>query len=196
MLEILNKYLPSGSVAYCYSLWQQYQFDFIVKKPRQSRFGDFRWQVGKRDRITVNGDLNPYNFLITYLHEVAHLEVYRNYKKRPPAHGKAWKSHFQKLLQPVMTENNFPDTILIPLLNYSQNPTASTATYPPLMLALSQIDQPQDLTTVGQLPMGAVFIHGNKSYVRGALQRTRVLCTEEKSQRKYLFAAHAMVQKK
>jgi hypothetical protein len=59
----------------------------------------------RRERITVNVNLNPYNFLVTYLHEVAHLEVYRQYKRRQPPHGKAWKTHFRLLLIPVMSES-------------------------------------------------------------------------------------------
>lgn len=196
MLEILSKHVPKEAVGYCLKLWQDYQFDFVVSRPRNSKLGDFRWESGKRERISVNGNINQYSFLITYLHEIAHLEVYRDYKRRQPAHGKAWKTHFQKLLIPVMQESIFPVSILRPLVQYSQNPTASTATFPPLIQALHQIDQPQNLVMVKQLEEGCVFIHQEKSYIRGELRRTRVMCTQEKTQKKYLFVAHAWVQKK
>ena len=195
MLEILTQYVPENTVNYCLKLWEDYQFDFLVSRPRNTKLGDFRWQTGKRERISVNGNLNQYSFLITYLHEVAHLEVYRNYTRRQPAHGKAWKSHFRKLLIPVMTETNFPLSILIPLLQYSQNPTASTATFPPLIQALHEIDKPQNLVMVKQIALGDVFIHQQKSYIRGEIRRTRVLCTQEKTKKQYLFVAHAWVEK-
>lgn len=89
-----------AAVSYCYDLWERYQFDFVAAKPRRTRLGDFRAQLGYRERITVNVNLNPYNFLITYLHEVAHLEVYRKYKRRQPPHGKAWKIIFLDYLFP------------------------------------------------------------------------------------------------
>ena len=196
MKEILEGHVPGASVAYCYHLWERYQFDFVASKPRRTRLGDFCARPGHRERITVNINLNPYNFLITYLHEVAHLEVYRRYKRRQPPHGKAWKSHFHELLVPVMNEHNFPDAVLAPLLRYAQNPTASTATYLPLMQALKNIDAPQtDLVMVSQLPEGQLFRLNQKVFVRGTLRRTRVVCVEKASQKKYLVAAHAWVEK-
>jgi SprT protein len=196
MRKILEEHVPAASVSYCYGLWERYQFDFVASKPRRTRLGDFRAQPGYRERITVNVNLNPYNFLITYLHEVAHLEVYRKYKRRQPPHGKAWKNHFSGLLIPVMNENNFPLSVLTPLLKYAQNPTASTGTHLPLMQALKNIDAPQtDMVMVSQVSEGQLFRLNQKVFVRGTLRRTRVVCVEEVSQKKYLVAAHAWVEK-
>jgi SprT protein len=196
MQEILAQFIPANAHAYCFGLWQHWQFDFEVTKARSSKLGDFRWQLGKREKITVNHNLNQYNFLITYLHELAHLVVYRTYKRRQPAHGKAWKQHFRELLLPMMNENIFPQSVLLPLLDYSKNPKASSSSHLPLMLALRAIDQPNtSLTTVLDVPQGQSFRFNNKTYLRGELRRTRVLCTEQKSQKKFLFVAHSWVEK-
>lgn len=196
MQKILEGHVPAASVQYCYHLWERYQFDFVASKPRRTRLGDFRAQPGYRERITVNVNLNPYNFLITYLHEVAHLEVYRTYKRRQPPHGKAWKNHFGRLLMPVMNETVFPVSILAPLRHYAQNPMASTGTHLPLMQALKNIDAPQtDRVMVSELPEGQLFRLNQKVFVRGTLRRTRVVCVENASQKKYLVAAHAWVEK-
>jgi SprT protein len=196
MQNILEQHVPAPSVAYCYSLWERYQFDFVAIRPRRTRLGDFTAKPLHRERITVNVNLNPYNFLITYLHEVAHLEVYRQYKRRQPPHGKAWKTHFRALLLPVMNESNFPVSILRPLLDYAQNPTASTGTHLPLMQAIKSIDAPQtDLVMVSELPEGQVFRLNQKVFVRGTQRRTRIVCVEKVSQKKYLVAAHAWVEK-
>lgn len=196
MQKILEGHVPAASVQYCYHLWERYQFDFVASKPRRTRLGDFRAQVGYRERITVNVNLNPYNFLITYLHEVAHLEVYRTYKRRQPPHGKAWKNHFCMLLMPVMNETTFPVSVLTPLRHYAQNPTASTGTHLPLMQALKNIDAPQTgRIMVSELPEGQFFRLNQKVFVRGTLRRTRVVCVENASQKKYLVAAHAWVEK-
>ncbi|MEZ4901543.1 MAG: sprT domain-containing protein [Spirosomataceae bacterium] len=194
MKQILQRHVPAAAVDYCYEFWERYQFDFIATRPRQSRFGDFTARPQKRERITVNINLNPYNFLITYLHEVAHLEVYRKFNQRQPPHGIAWKSHFRDLLIPVMNEYVFPISVLSPLLHYAQNPTASTGTYLPLIQALKNIDTPQsDLVMVAQLAEGKTFILNQKVFVRGTQRRTRIVCIERHSQKKYLVAAHAWV---
>ncbi|MCU0339663.1 MAG: sprT domain-containing protein [Spirosomaceae bacterium] len=202
MQHILQRHVPVAAFGYCQSLWDKYQFDFVVTRPRRSKFGDFRAQPPLREKITVNGNLNPYNFLITYLHEIAHLEVYRGYKRKQPAHGAAWKKHFQQLLVPVMNESTFPATVLQPLLNYARDPKYSTAADAALMTALRAFDpafvsnNPQsDLVEVSALAEGDVFKLNQKVFVRGTLRRTRVVCTEKRTQRLYTVAAHALVEK-
>lgn len=196
MRSILERHVPAPAVSYCYDLWERYQFDFVASRPRRTRLGDFTAHPSRRERITVNVNLNPYNFLVTYLHEIAHLEVYRQYKRRQPPHGNAWKTHFRGLLLPVMNEANFPLSVLTPLLDYAKNPTASTGTHLPLMQALKTIDAPQThLVMVSQLSEGQIFRLNQKVFVRGTQRRTRIVCVEEASRKKYLVAAHAWVEK-
>ncbi len=198
MKEILARHVPADAVAYCFELWQRWQFDFIVTKARSSKLGDFRWAMGKREKITVNGNLNPYNFLVTYLHEIAHLEVHRGYKRRQPAHGEAWKSQFQALLLPVMESNIFPETILVPLLDYAKNPRASSSAHLPLMLAFRAIDKPtinSNLLTVNDIAKGELFRFNNKIYLKGETRRTRIVCTEQNTSKGFLFVAHAWVER-
>jgi hypothetical protein len=198
MKEILDRYVPADAAAYCLELWQHWQFDFVVTKARTSKLGDFRWAMGKREKITVNGNLNPYNFLVTYLHEVAHLVVHRSYTRKQPAHGKAWKTHFQTLLLPVMKPHVFPETVLVPLLDYAKNPRASSSAHVPLMLAFRVIDQPKMNTntlTVNDIAKGELFRFNKKIYQKGETRRTRVVCTEQKTNEGFLFVAHTWVEK-
>ena len=39
-------------------------------------------------RISVNGNLNKYSFLITLIHELAHLLTFTQYKNRVDPHGR------------------------------------------------------------------------------------------------------------
>ncbi len=195
MWNILEHHVPAPSVAYCYDLWERYQFDFVVTRPRHTRLGDFTAKPNQRERITINNNLNSYNFLITYLHEIAHLEVYRSYKRRQPPHGKAWKAHFRALLLPTLNIETFPTSILSPLTQYSYNPTASTGTFLPLMQALKSIDAPHsDLVMVSELSEGQAFRLQQKVFIRGTQRRTRIVCIEKTSQKRYLVAAHAWVE--
>lgn len=205
MQQILQRHVPTTAVEYCQSLWDKYQFDFVVTRPRSSKFGDFRGHPSQREKITINGNLNPFNFLITYLHEIAHLEVYRGYKRKQPAHGDAWKKHFQHLLVPVMNEATFPANVLQPLLHYARNPKYSTAadvalmsalrTHDPVPVGLPPQTPPRGLVQVSHLDEGDVFRLNQKVFVRGTLRRTRVVCTEKHTQRLYTVAAHALVEK-
>ena len=156
--------------------------------------------TNSQTQITVNGNLNPYAFLITYVHEVAHADVNRNHKKRVLPHGKAWQMAFQRLMQPLLTTTVFPDAILHPLRQYMAKPAATTYANPPLMMALRQIDA--DTTNVvahGQrllrdVPEGERFQFAKKTYVRGTLRRTRVVCKEVLSGKSYAILAHAWVE--
>lgn len=150
-------------------------------------------------QITVNANLNPYAFLITYVHEVAHADVNVNYKRRVQPHGKAWQTAFQRLMQPLLTETVFPLTILQPLQQYMTKPAATTYSSPALMVALRQEDAIV-LDTVGEkkillsnVPEGQVFQFAKKTFVRGTLRRTRVVCKEVPTGRSYAILAHAWV---
>lgn len=200
--------MPPAAAAYCRGLWQQYQFQLRVVRPRQTRLGDFRVLPTDQTLITVNADLNPYAFLITYVHEVAHAEVHRTYRfqwrvRRLKPHGSAWKSAFSRLMQPMLTEAVFPLTILEPLRSYLRNPAATTAASPALMLALRQTEAapttaPDEAAAsrrvLRDLREGSTFRLGKKTFVRGTLRRTRVVCKETTSGRSYAVLAHALVE--
>lgn len=72
---------------------------------RASKLGDYRpHPTGNGHQITVNHDLNPFAFLITFTHEVAHLVCYERYGHRHEPHGREWKRHFRELLLHFLIE--------------------------------------------------------------------------------------------
>jgi hypothetical protein len=194
-------YVPQLAYAYCDHLHKIYKFDFLLSRPRQSRLGDFTVKPGFIPRITVNKNLNPYNFLITYLHEVAHHVVYTQTKsrgkKRAAPHGIEWKREFEILLIPVMNDQIFPDDILEPLLKYSKNPKASTSGDHTLYNAIKKYDDHtlnSNKVALIHLMEGSNFVFHNRKFVKGTLRRTRVLCIDKASQRRYTIPAHALVE--
>ncbi|MBD2756271.1 sprT domain-containing protein [Spirosoma sp. BT704] len=201
---MLSNYVPEASVVYCQQLWQQYQFTFQVARPRRTRLGDFRVLPYNRTQITVNANLNPYAFLITYVHEVAHAAVHSQNKSlrrshiRP--HGPVWQTAFQQLMQPILNEDVFPKAILQPLRQYLLKPAATTYANPALVMALRQVDQPQTTNLSANQVMlrdvseGRVFQFAKKTFIRGTLRRTRVVCKEVSSGRSYAILAHALVE--
>ena len=167
-------------------------------RPRRTRLGDFTRRPHERPRISLNANLNPYSFLVTYLHEVAHHVVYAvRYKKKIAPHGPEWKQAFRELLLPVLNGDHFPDDILIPLKRYSANPKASTGSDPALVQALARYNTAEvapNKKSLLHLSEGVNFVFQKREFTRGPLRRTRVLCVEKISRRRYTIPAHALVE--
>ncbi len=199
-IDIFDTHLPAASAAYGRKLWQHYGFTFHVVRPRRSRLGNFRAFSQGPTFITVNADLNPYAFLITYVHEVAHAEVNKTYRRRQKPHGRAWQMAFQQLMQPLLTEAFFPAAVLVPLINYLTKPAATTSANPALAQSLRQFDAPEngapgpEQMLLGDVPEGSLFCFAKKTYQRGTLRRTRVVCKEVASGKLYAILAHALVE--
>jgi SprT protein len=193
-LIIFKKYLPGQTVHYCSSLWSHYKFKFIISKPRQSKLGDYSFHPAKGHTITVNSNLNPYSFLITYLHEIAHLVVQTKYTKRKAPHGAEWKEAFRNLLDPVMIPEVFPTEILLQLKRYYKNPAASTHSHSGLSIALSTFDaQSTSLLALSKLPTNGIFELNNRYFKKGTLRRTRFLCLDLETNKQYLILGRALV---
>ncbi len=156
-------------------------------------------------QITVNADLNVSAFLITYVHEVAHAAVNSGYKyqkrSRLKPHGQAWQAAFQRLMLPLLTEDHFPPAILVPLRQYMEKPAATTYANPALMVALRQVDNQanglaySDRMLLRDVIEGDTFQFAKKTFVRGTLRRTRIVCKEVSSGKSYAILAHAWVEK-
>ncbi len=198
-MDVFEQFLPASAAAYGRQLWQQHQFQFRVSKPRRTRLGDFKVLPGGTLHITVNADLNPYAFLLTYIHEVAHAVVHRQTqttkrRSRPKPHGSQWQLAFQQLMQPLLIEAVYPPAILEPLRDYMRQPAATSYAHPTLMHALRQADpKPAGQILLHHVPEGQAFTFAKKTFVRGTFRRTRIVCKEVESGKSYTILAHALV---
>ena len=67
----LQHYLPPGTYEAVLNYLRQYQVHLTITKERKSILGDYRHRTHIHNhRISVNGNLNVYAFLITLLHEL------------------------------------------------------------------------------------------------------------------------------
>lgn len=195
LYSILEKHIPTVAIPYCFQLWQGNPFDFRLRAKRISKVGDFTCHPGKTPRITINHDSRPYLFLLTYVHEVAHLAVHHKNGRRAEAHGREWKDTFRELLSPLLREEVFPSVLLTALKKHMIDPKASSFSDSALSSALRQYDDLQKSgTLLSEIPEGSLFgLHG-RWFKKGQLKRTRVLCRELKTRQNYLVPLDAPVQ--
>ena len=190
----LHQHLPERAVDYCFNLWKEKPFKLKLTRSRQTKIGDFTCRDSAQPRITLNHDLNRYTFLITYIHEVAHFRVFLEFGHRAEPHGEGWKNAFQKLLEPVLSREIFPDEIFVPLSKHMQNPKASSFADAVLTKVLRSFDENSHADIVlSDLPEGTTFRLNGRWFKKGKLKRTRVLCKEINSRRQYLVPAEALV---
>jgi len=186
-------HFPPKVAEYCFQLWHDYPFDFIVSKSRHSKLGDYRFSPQKGHQITVNRNLNSYAFLVTYLHEVAHLLTYLAYKNKVLPHGEEWKNSFRSIFEPILEEGLLPDELINVLKSYLVNPSATSTGHGPLVDVLKTYDASNTSITLHALPENQIFLLKNLALIKGKLRRTRYFCKEANTGKLYLVAKNAQV---
>lgn len=196
MHEILNKYLPERAVDSCFDLIEKTSVHLKIVNERVTRHGDYRRMPDGRHQITVNASLNKYRFLITLVHEIAHLVAFEKYGRSIKPHGVEWKRTFQYLMLPFIRPEIFPSQLLPLLANHFKNPKASSSTDARLSIALQQFDvQKSDKSYVFELPLGSVFrLYNGKLFKKGNRRVKRYECIEVATGRMYLFQPNAEVE--
>lgn len=184
----LARFVPVSALDHVCQLIHDNPCHLNITPPRSTKLGDFRVSQNGLHRISVNGDLNPFSFLITLIHEIAHLRTWDEFGRRVKPHGKEWKAEFQRLLGPIIAQETFPDDITSVLRQYISKPTASSCTYLPLQRVLQQYDARKELT-VEMLEPNEEFEFKGKKYILGARNRTRYRCEQIGTGKVYLFNA-------
>ena len=195
MSENLDSYIPEAANDQLMSLLDHDQLVVKIKKRRYTKHGDYRPLPGGKHQVTVNSNLNPYRFLITLVHEIAHYEAYKKFGRRIKPHGREWKMTFQRLMLPFLNPDVFPSELLPVLARHFKNPKASSDTDQHLALALKSYDQPNGLHYVHEIPVGHVFrLYNGREFRRGDKRVKRIECIEIKTGKLYLFNPNAEVQ--
>lgn len=195
MSEVLLKYLPEHAVPACFELIKANNVHLKIVNERVTRHGDYRRHPDGFHQITVNASLNKYRFLITLIHEIAHLVAFEKYGRMIKPHGDEWKLTFQRLMVPFIRPEIFPAQLLPLLARHFRNPKASSDTDATLSLALKQFDPVNDKNYIFEIPYGSTFrIHNGKIFKKIALRTKRYECIEVSSGRIYLFNPNAEVE--
>ena len=160
-----------------------------ITRSRTTKLGDYRSPYGvKYHKISVNHDLNKYQFLLTLVHELAHLKTFEAFKNRVKPHGKEWKANFQDLMQPFLNEDVFPDDLLPVVRKYMANPSSTTSNSA-LLEGMRKYDGPKDYFTLDELPMDSLFrIHNGVVFKKVEKLRKRYKCLRLDNKRIYLVS--------
>ncbi len=191
---MLSKYLPPEAAPLVAKWIDYFKCEFKISRNRNTKFGDYRSPYGGQNhRISVNYDLNPYAFLVTTVHEFAHLLTWNEHKGRVKPHGAEWKHNFKRMMQPFFDLQIFPTDLKKAIASYLENPAASSCSDLNLFRALKQYDQKQTIL-IEALPVKSVFqIKGGRQFTKGEQVRKRFKCVENGTGRVYLFSPLAEV---
>lgn len=197
-LFLLQEFLPADTFGMVIPFFKVHNIHLTLTRERKSVLGDYR-PPSRKDpyhRISLNINLNKYNFLITLLHEMAHLLTWNNFGMKASPHGQEWKTQFRHILLPFIGKRIFPGDIEKALVRYINNPAASTCSDPNLFKALYKYDERKPgYKLVDDIPVGQLFqTEDGRIFEKMEQLRTRTLCKELSSRRKYYF--HGIVEVK
>ena len=195
----LAKYLPAAAVDSVFNYLAQHSVHLHITRERYSKLGDYRWprQGHPFHEISVNGNLNPYHFLLVLLHEMAHLDTWLQYKNSIQPHAHEWQANYARLINLYLPL--FPTDVSVLLQRY-------TACIPLSRTIEKQIDAqlrhynpdytPSQDITLNDLTPGTRFLIASRPdhhFVAAEKRRTRWICRCLEDGRQYLVSGTAQV---
>lgn len=189
-VNLLSQYLPPAAAPTIARWIDYFQCDFKISRKRNTKYGDYRPPFkNEGHRISVNYNLNSYAFLITTVHEFAHLLTWNEHKRKAKPHGLEWKVNFKKMMKPFFEMSLFPTDVHAAILNYLQNPSASSCNDLTLFRVLQAYDaKVEGVLYVEHLAANSLFAMKNGRVFRKEDKlRKRYRCVEIKTGAVYLF---------
>ena len=194
-VNVLAQYMPPGAAPVIAKWIDYFQCEFKISKSRATKLGDYRHpfkQAGHK--ISVNNNLNSYAFLVTTVHEFAHLLTWNDHKNKVKPHGEEWKHNFKRMMVPFLEQQVFPDDLQQAIKGYLNNPSASSCTDLKLSRALKKYDRVMDHSRLEELPHNTVFtIKDGRRFKKGEQLRKRFRCECLDNGNIYLFSPLAEV---
>lgn len=190
-LQALAEYLPPNTFLPVAEYLRHYKVHLTITRERKSILGDYRnAHNNSNHRISVNGNLNAWSFLVTLLHELAHLLTYEKYSNRVQSHGREWKTLFGQLLARFIKSKVFPADIENELLATLHNPGASSCAEESLMRVLKRYDiKKEGQLLVEEVPQHRLFkMKDGRIFKKGEKLRKRYRCEEVGTRKVYLFS--------
>jgi len=183
-MNTFHSFVPSQSRITLQAWIDELGVDLLIVNQRKSKLGDFKVRQSKLS-ISINNNLNPYSFLITLTHELAHAFVYTKHSNTVLPHGEEWKATFKSMLLNFL--HLFPEDVNKVLSLYLLNPKASTLTDVRLSIVLREYDKIKGITITDILEGDKFRASNGKEFQKGIKLRKRFSCKEQDTNRVYLF---------
>ena len=191
-MQSYHYFVPPKSVQLLQCWIDDLNVKVVISSPRKTKLGDFKVKNQKMV-ISVNNNLNPYSFLITFTHELAHAFVFRKHKNKVSPHALSWKLTFKSMLLNFLSPEFFPDDVLKVLSKHIINPKASTFSDLELVKVLRKYDNKTSLTISDIVEGGEFSLTNGKTFIKGKQLRKRFRCVEQQTNKVYLFHPFAEV---
>lgn len=190
----LKKFMPEAAAPDIARWISDLKVQFVVSRPRRTKLGDYRVSGdGKNHRISVNGDLNPYSFLVTTIHEFAHMGCFLKHGHKVAPHGSEWKGIYTDLMHTFLGRDIFPTKLENSIRLHIARPKASSCSCPVLSKALVEYDE-NPATFLSDLKINDVFRFNDYEYRYLEKRRTRCLCLRIADRRRFLISVRANVE--
>lgn len=190
----LQPFLPDATAPLVADLIISTGTQFNISKKRKTKLGDYRMPHGNQGhRISVNGDLNHYAFLVTTIHEFAHLKAFEQYGRTIKPHGAEWQNSFANLFKPILDMGILPEDVTLALTRYLKKAKASSCTDEPLYRVLRRYDKTQN-KLVEHLNLGEKFVLNDLVFEKGKKLRKYYLCRNVTNNRQYRVLGMAEIQ--
>lgn len=191
--EIVRPHVPPEAMDHVARALGGLRLDLRVVRPRRTKLGDHRPPrppLRPAHRITVNAGLNPWAFLTTLLHELAHAATWERHaarRRRIRPHGPEWQREFSGVLVPLLEQRVFPDDLAAAVSRSLASPAAATCSDRGLLLALARYDlHAEGRVRVEDLAEGTWFrVDARHVFRAGRLVRTRRQCFMAGSEQEY-----------
>lgn len=189
----LSKYISVDAIFYIKKWLSPYWFQLYIKNPRNSKLGDYKFpKSNEPHKISINAGLHPSLFFFTLTHEIAHLIAFNTYSVKIAPHGKEWKKVFSEMI--LESINVYEDDLQPLLIRFSKSPKASYYASPYISEYFNKKLSP-NMFLLKELDNGDEFIIKNKVFLKLQKIKTRYICVEKKSNKKYLISGSAPIEK-
>jgi len=176
---------------------KQPNLKFVIVPERKTHVGLMQYHKLRGDfKISVNNNLTPSYFLYVFLHEYAHLLVtIKKQGKITKPHGKEWQSCFFSLLNQAIERKLF-DVVIEKAIqrNFFKKEIYSRKRDFIISNIIFEVESQTKKIFLSDLKIGDIFT-ANKTLQLKVLEkrRTRYLCQDMNSRRKYLVSQYMPV---
>ncbi len=188
----LSPYISEKAIGFVEKWLQPYWFHLTIKNPRNTKLGDYRFPAkGNPHKITINAGMPPSLCFLTLTHEIAHLIAFDLYSTRILPHGKEWKKVFSEMI--LESLDVYEEEVKLFLIKYAKNPKASFYADKNLSEYFIRQKEPNKLL-LKDLEYKKEFKIDNKIFYKLERVKTRYICIEKRTDKKYFITGNAPVE--